>query len=156
MGWAVDLLVPDGWSLHQAGLLYRIEARPADGSQEHAPAAVGALELASDSDLDTVRAALEDGSSPFGEVLMRREVVRAQIGGRDVLTVLDITHEAGPDGKQAGHQVTQSFCGYLRDRPSGLLIRLEMSTLNLLAFEDIVTTCTDFLASARLARDEAS
>lgn len=156
MTWQVDVLLPEGWQLEPLDDIYSVRActprRSAAATDE--TVAWGVLELAQDTDLDPLQSDLDLFASDAGEVLMSRDVQRSRVGGRDVLTVLDVTHGAQPE--DAGREISRSFCGYLRDPASRLVVRFEMTTFDMLAFEDMRATCTDLLASVQVAQAGSS
>lgn len=153
MSWQVDVTLPGLWQLEPWGDIYAVLARaPRRASVQ--TVAWGVLELAQDTDLDPLQSDLDLFASDAGDVLMSRDVARSRVGGRDVLTVLDVTHAAHLDG--AGQEISRSFCGYLRDPGSHLVVRLEMTSVDMLAFEDMRATCTELLASVQVAEEGSS
>lgn len=155
MSWEVDVALPKWWLLEPMDDVYAVLARaPQRSGGLVETVAVGVLELAQDTDLDPLQSDLDVFASEVGDVLMSREVQRSRVGRRDVLTVLDVTHAA--EEKGAGHEISRSFCGYLRDPSSKLLVRLEITTVDMLAFEDMAATCTELLGSVRVTRAESA
>lgn len=149
MSWSVDLVVPEQWSVISHDDVHLVEIRFGDGSE--APViGIGVLEVGDDADLNGLEADLDVFATDWPDLLMSRTVDRGRPGGRDLLTVLDVTRARGVAPDATGALVSQNFCGFLRDRRAGAVVRFEVRTSSMNHAAEIAEASTAVLESVRL------
>jgi hypothetical protein len=108
--------------------------------------AVGWMHLLPETDLSVLADALRESAGAPPPGLLSRVVDRRPVQGRDTVVGVAIVSDAPTDD---GPRRYKRFAGYTHDAALGAVLRLEISTSDVTAFEDMGATCAKVLGSAR-------